>query len=107
MDSIPDTQVVVLIAFAAGMLSCVLGIAIASCVIHSAPEPEPAVDVKELFKKLPLLPPETEDDTDSSDFQEYLAERLATSQAFRLKMVQGMARLHNNHPKVYTEVMRR
>jgi hypothetical protein len=105
MDSLPDTQLVAIIAFAAGMLSSMLGVAIATCAGHK--KPEPVVDVKELFKKLPLLPPETEDDDDTDDFQEYLAERLATSQAFRLKMVQGMARLHNNHPKVYSEVMRR
>jgi hypothetical protein len=105
MDNITDTQMVALIAFAAGMLSSMLGVAIASCATHR--EPEPTVDVKVLFKKLPLLPPEPDDEDDTSDFQEYLAERLATSQAFRLKMVQGMARLHNHHSKVYTEVMRR
>jgi len=105
MDSMPDTQVVALIAFAAGLLSSILGVAIASCTMHK--EPEPKVDVEVLFKKLPLLPPETDDEDDTADFQEYLAERLATSQAFRRKMVQGMARLHNHHPKVYTEVMRR
>jgi len=105
MDSIPDTQLVALISFAAGLLSSLIGVAIATCATPR--EPEPTVDIKELFKKLPLLPPEPEDENDTDDFQEYLAERLATSQAFRLKMVQGMARLHNNHSKVYTEVMRR
>jgi hypothetical protein len=100
-----DTQTAALIAFTTGMLTGLFGIAFASYFMYQAPEP--TVDVKELFKKLPLLPPEPDDESDTSDFQEYLAERLATSQAFRLKMVQGMARLHNNHQKIYSEVMRR
>lgn len=105
MESIPDTQLVALIAFVVGILSSLLGMVIASCTIHQ--KPEPLRDIKHLFKKSSPLPLDTEDNDDTDDFQEYLAERLATSQAFRLKMIQGMARLHNNHLKVYSEVMRR
>lgn len=104
MDSLPDTQTIALIAFAGGLLSSLLGFAIVSCAMYT--EPEPQIDIKVLFKKLPLLPPEPDDESDTSDFQNYLEERLSTSQAFRLKMVQGMARLHDNHPKIYAEVMR-
>ena len=98
-----ESHIVPIFAFAAGVFTAALGLAIMSCATHHKPEPE--TDVKVLFRKLPLLPPESDEDTD--DFQEYIAERLATSQAFRLKMVQGMARLHNHHSKVYAEVMRR
>jgi len=98
MDCISEPQI---ISFTAGFLSSLLGFMIASCILYTNPEPQE--DTKNLFKKLPLLPPDSDDEEEN--VQEYLAERLGTSQAFRLKMVRAMAKLHNEHPKIYAEVM--
>ena len=99
MDCITEPQI---ISFTAGFLSSLFGFMIASCILYTNPEPPP--DTKNLFRKLPLLPPESDDE---EDIQEYLADRLSTSQAFRLKMVRAMAKLHNEHPTIYAQVMKK
>jgi len=44
--------------------------------------------------------------SDNDDFREFIIMRLAQSSAFRSKMINGMAKLHDAHPKIYAEVMR-
>ena len=99
MDCISEPQI---ISFTAGFLSSLFGFIIASCILYTTPEP-PA-DTKNLFRKLPLLSPDSDEEEEGS-VQDYLADRLGTSQAFRLKMVRAMAKLHNEYPSIYVEVM--
>jgi hypothetical protein len=44
---------------------------------------------------------------DEDDFREFIVKRLVQSSAFRSKMVNGMVKLHQTHPKLYAEVMRK
>lgn len=99
MNCMTEPQI---ISFTAGFLSSLMGFMIASCILYT--NPEPPTETKNLFKKLPLLPPESDDE--EGNVQDYLAERLGTSQAFRLKMVHAMAKLHNEYPSIYAEVMK-
>jgi len=45
------------------------------------------------------------DDEDS--FESFLGERMATSQAFRFKVINGLTKLHSEYPQVYADVMRK
>jgi len=44
---------------------------------------------------------------DEDDFREFIIKRLVESSAFRAKLVNGMALLHETHPKIYAQVMRK
>ena len=44
--------------------------------------------------------------SDDDDFRDFIIMRLTQSPAFRSKMINGMAKLHDLHPKIYAEVMR-
>jgi hypothetical protein len=43
---------------------------------------------------------------EDDDFMVFIVTRLAQSSAFRTKIVNGVAKLHNTYPKIYAEVMR-
>lgn len=93
----PDENTM-LLAFVAGLLWGLVILAIMVCCMPRYPEP--AESAGDLF--------EAENETeDEDDFREFIVKRLVQSAAFRSKMVNGMVRLHQTHPKIYAEVMRK
>ena len=44
---------------------------------------------------------------DEDDFREFIVKRLVQSSAFRCKMINGMVKLHQTNPKIYSDVMRK
>jgi hypothetical protein len=91
-------QNTVVLAFVAGLLWGLVILALT--VFCLAKADETAQSAGDLF--------ETENMTeDDDDFREFIIKRLAQSSAFRSKAVNGMAKLHQTYPKVYSEVMRK
>jgi len=96
---VPDVNTT-LLAFGAGVLWGLVILALMVCCCIPTKEQEPPESAGDLF--------EAENDTeDEDDFRVFIIRRLVESPAFRTKMVNGMARLHQTHPKVYAEVMRK
>jgi hypothetical protein len=63
-------------------------------------EPEPRETAGDLFEA------ENVGD-DDDDFRIFIIRRLVESAAFRAKLVNGMALLHEKHPGIYAQVMRK
>jgi hypothetical protein len=85
-------------AFAAGMvLGFLLFLLNFCCTPKEEYQPESAGDLFEAENRT----------NDEDDFRDFIITRLSQSPAFRTKMVNGMAKLHDTHPKIYAEVMRK
>jgi hypothetical protein len=87
----------IVLAFGLGMVVGFLLFLLNFCCTPSDYQPESAGD---LFES-----EHTSEDED--DFREFIVKRLVQSSAFRSKMVNGMVKLHQTHPKMYAEVMRK
>jgi hypothetical protein len=96
---VPDESTMVL-AFMAGLLWGLVILAIMVCCCTPVKEEEPYESAGDLFEA-------EHKSSDEDDFRDFIITRLAQSQAFRSKMVNGMAKLHDTHPKIYAEVMRK
>jgi len=87
-----------LLAFGTGLLWGVITIVIFTCC--TAKEEEPHESAGDLFEA-------EHASGDEDDFRNFIIMRLSQSPAFRSKMVNGMAKLHETYPKIYAEVMRK
>ena len=80
------------------VVTFVFGILVAGVVITIGVIADVCAKPEALFQR-----PEVDEDS----FQAFLAERMATSQAFRYKVIDGLTRLHSEHPEIYAGVMRK
>jgi hypothetical protein len=84
------------LAFVVGLMWSLVILSVLTCCTAKEDPHETAGDLFEAEQK----------SSDNDDFREFIIMRLAQSSAFRSKMINGMAKLHDAHPKIYAEVMR-
>jgi len=91
---------IVALPFMAGLLCGFVVFTITMLCTLQDSEPQPRETAGDLFEA------ETVGD-DDDDFRIFIIRRLVESSAFRAKLVNGMALLHEMHPKIYAQVMRK
>ena len=91
---------IVALPFMAGLLCSLVVFTITMYCTLQDSEPEPRVTAGDLFES------ENVGD-DDDDFRIFIIRRLIESSAFRAKLVNGMALLHEMHPKIYAQIMRK
>jgi len=85
-----------LLAFLAGVMWSLIILSVLTCCTAKKDPHETAGDLFEAEHQ----------SVNEDDFREFIIMRLAQSFPFRSKMVNGMAKLHETHPKIYAQVMR-
>jgi len=84
------------VSFLAGILF--MGLAIATTTVCM--NQEPGDDLSILFKR-------GDSNNEADEFNEFIIDRMATSQPFRLKVVDGLVRLYRTDREAYMTVMRK